>query len=76
MPDWKNLTELKMWLVCKSDVKQYISYTLSSIFTLTPNFFIIAIVKSTYGFETSFPSTLIISPSGNRGAIISSAEMN
>ena len=47
-----------------------------NVWTVTPNFLIVAIVASRYGFETKLPSIVRLIPFSVNGALISNAETN
>jgi len=53
----------------------YLLYGIN-VWTETPNFLIVAIVASRYGFETKFPSIVRLIPFSVSGALINNAEMN
>ncbi len=46
------------------------------VWTATPNFLMVAIVASRYGFETRFPSIVKLTPFSVNGALINNADTN
>ena len=77
MLNLKNQMELKKWLVCKFDVQTDIFFIIPHLFLYQPQIFSLLQLSNLHMvLKLNYPSTLMISPSGNLGAIISNAEIN